>query len=253
MKFFDTHAHYEDEAFDKDRKEVILRARDSGIERIVNVGYNIEKSISAIKTANEYEYIYATVGIHPGDILKNIDFEEIERLAKDEKVVAIGEIGLDYHYEDCVEKVVQKEVFIRQIEMANKLKLPVIIHSRDADMDMLGILKGENRPKMAVMHCFSSSMEVAKEVIKQGYYISFAGAVTFKNANKLKEVVKIVPKNKLLIETDAPYLSPEPYRGKRNESSYIINTVKVIADIRGTNLEDIANITYNNACKFFNV
>lgn len=192
-------------------------------------------------------------GMHPDECNKSdVDFSFIKELAENKKVVAIGEIGLDYHY-DSTNKENQKKAFIKQIEIANELNLPIVIHSRDADMDMLKILKENKIKNKFVMHCFSSSAEVAKEILKLGGYISFAGTVTFKNARNLLEVAKIVPYDKILVETDSPYLSPEPYRGKRNEPWHVWQTAEKIANIRDVKLEDLIQNIVNNTKKFYNI
>ncbi|MBQ9266847.1 MAG: TatD family hydrolase [Clostridia bacterium] len=252
MRLFDSHAHFNDVAFQEDRDAVIQRCFDSGVEKTVVIGYSEHTSEEALAIAKQYDGLYATVGAHPDECNGEIDLSFVSKLAKDEKVVAIGEIGLDYHYE-TTRKEPQAKYFIEQIKIANELGLPVSIHSRDADMDMLKILKENPIEKGFVMHCFSSSSEIAKEVLKLGGYISLAGTVTFKNARGLLEVAKMVPQDKLLIETDSPYLAPEPFRGTRNDPSLIINTARKIADLRETTLEEIAEATYQNAMKFYGI
>ena len=234
MEFFDSHTHLTDEIYDKSVEQIVNDAKLNNVNYIVDIGYNESTSSAAVKNAEMFEGVYATVGLHP----ENVDeytgnFDYIYELAKSSKVVAIGEIGLDYHYDNSEEhKAKQKELFIKQIEIANELDLPVVIHSRDADMDMLEILKANKIKNNFVMHCFSSSVEVLKEVLKLGAYVSIAGPVTFKNARSLIDVTKLVPDDKLLIETDAPYLAPEPHRGKKNESAYVIHTANKIAELR---------------------
>ena len=252
VQYFDSHAHYDDERFNKDLDKVLKGAFEKGVTKILDVGYNEETSKHAISLANKYEYIYASVGNHPEYSNKEIDLSFVYELAKEDKVKAIGEIGLDYHWEH--DKEYQKKNFVKQIEIANALNLPILIHNRDADMDILHILKHEIRPKAeCIFHCFSSSLEVAKEVIKQGFNISLSGTVTFKNARNLHEVAKYVPLDKLLIETDCPYLSPEPFRGKRNDSSKVICVNNEIAKLRGCSNEEIAHATYENACRIYNI
>lgn len=261
ITFFDSHTHMMDEQYHGSWEELIQNAEKAGVHYITNIGYNKETSKEALQIAEESEKlgtnvkVYATVGLHPENIDElEDDFAFVYDFAKNQKVVAIGEIGLDYHYEgsESVEiREKQKDIFVRQIQIANELHLPVVIHSRDADMDMLAILK-ENPIKYGfVMHCFSSSAEVMKECLKLGAYISIAGSVTFKNARSLLDVAKLVPEDKLLIETDAPYLAPEPYRGKRNESSYVVNTAQKIADLRECSLAHLAEITTENAKRFY--
>ena len=202
--------------------------------------------------SNYYEYIYATVGLHPEEVYEESNIEFVKQLAKEKKVVAIGEIGLDYHWDN--DRQLQKRFFKEQINLANELNLPIVIHNREADIDILQILKNEVKPKVnVVFHCFSSSLEIAKEVIKNGWYISLSGTVTFKNARNLHEVAKFIPLDKLMIETDCPYLSPEPNRGKRNDSSNVIYVCKKIAELRDMDVEEIAKITYKNACNFYNI
>ena len=242
--FFDSHTHLMDEKYEGNWREIVSNAIKEGVQYMTNIGYNFQTSNEAVKIAEEAENIngvkgvFATVGLHPENLdelsseslnseeLLDKDFKFIYDLARNKKIVAIGEIGLDYHYGYGAEekmsdemKKLQQRVFIKQIEIANELKLPVVIHSRDADMDMLKVLKNHKIENGFVMHCFSSSVEVMKECLKLGAYISIAGPVTFKNARSLIDVAKLVPEDKLLIETDAPYLSPEPNRGKRNESA----------------------------------
>lgn len=252
MIFFDSHAHLCDEAFNEDRDEVIQKCFDSDVKFITEIGYSEETSRKAVELANKYETIYAIVGAHPDECNKDIDLSYIKELVQNKKVVAIGEIGLDYHY-DNLNKENQKKYFIEQIKIANELNLPVSIHSRDADMDMLQILKQNKINAGFIMHCFSSSVEVAKEIIKLDGYISISGTVTFKNAKNVVEVVKIVPEDRLLIETDCPYLAPQAYRGKRNDSSYVIETAKKIAELREKTLEEIAEITLKNAKRIYRV
>ena len=250
---FDTHAHYDAEQFQNDLDEVLGDLKNHGVEYAVTVGTNIKLSERSIEIAEKYENIYASVGIHP-EFADECDEKAIERLrelSKHKKVVAIGEAGLDYHWEDNPPKDVQKNAFIKQIELSNELSLPIIIHNRESTEDMLNILK-EHTPKKAIIHCVSVSPEIAEILIKMGFYISFAGTVTFKNASRLKEVAKLVPNDKLLIETDSPYLSPEPLRGKRNDSRNVKYTAECLAKIRGTTLEEIEKITTENALRIYN-
>lgn len=263
MIFFDSHTHLMDEQYDGERDIIVENARKNGVLYLTNIGYNKETSIEAVRDANKYEGVYATIGLHPENILElDDDFKFIHDLINDDKkrkIVAIGEIGLDYHYlseyesenekEEIKEK--QKDIFVKQIKIANNLDLPVVIHSRDADMDMLEILKNNKIEKNFVMHCFSSSTEVLKEVLKLGGYVSLAGPVTFKNARGLIDVAKLIPDDKILIETDAPYLAPEPHRGTRNESAYVVCTAQKIADLRECSLEEFSKTTTDNAKRFY--
>ncbi len=249
----DSHAHLEDEKYDKDREEVIEECKKD-LTFLINVGSNLLTSKQSIELAHNYDFIYASVGIHPHDAQKEFDkVEEIERLALQEKVVAIGEIGLDYYYNDPP-KEFQKEVFIKQIRLAKKLNLPIIIHDRDAHGDILDILKQEwTKDLRGVFHSYSGSVEMAFQAIEMNFYISLGGPVTFKNAKKPKEVVKAVPIEKLLIETDSPYLTPEPYRGKRNTPVYVKFVAEKIAELREMSYEEVCRITAENAIKLFDI
>lgn len=253
MKIIDTHAHLMDEGYQNDIKEVIQRCQENQMEALVNIGYDQESSYMAVELAKQYDWMYAAVGLHPDACNEaNVNMDFLRNLAQHPKVVAIGEIGLDYHYEET-QKENQKEGFIRQIQLANELSLPVTIHSRDADMDMLTILKKYSIENGFVMHCFSSSTEVAKEILKMGGYLSFAGTVTFKNAKKLVEVAKMVPLERLLIETDSPYLTPEPYRGQRNEPWYVWEVAKKVAELKEIPLENVIECTNRNARNFYHI
>ena len=258
MKLFDSHAHLTDEKFNIDREDVINKIKISGVERLVNAGYSLEGSKQAIELAQKYDFIYSTCGISPNDIpqteeelWKNID--EIEQLVtNNSKVVAIGEIGLDYYWEKDIERQdLQKKAFIKQIELANKLELPIVIHTREAVMDTLQILKENMVIKKGIFHCCPLNRELVKEALKLDFYISFAGPVTFKNSKNADEIIKMVPDNKMLIETDSPYLSPEPFRGKRNDSSNVRYVAQKIADVKGMTLEKVADVTYKNANRIF--
>jgi TatD DNase family protein len=247
----DTHTHLNAAQFDEDRDEVIQRALDAGVTRIVNVGFNRETIPTSIELAERYDFIYSTVGWHPQDAIdmRPGDLEWIEELCKHEKVVAIGEIGLDYYW-DTSPKDVQHTVFREQIRLARKLGMPIVIHNRDAHHDILEILKEEKAAEVGgIMHCFSGSWETAKQCLDMNFYISFGGPVTFKNAKQPKEVLARVPLDKLLIETDAPYLTPHPYRGKRNETSYVRLVAETAAEILGIGLEELANVTTQNAVR----
>lgn len=247
----DSHTHLNAEQFNEDQDEVIQRALDAGVTRIVNVGFNRETIPSSIALAERYDFIYSTVGWHPVDAIDMMpgDLEWIEELCKHEKVVAIGEIGLDYYW-DKSPKDVQQRVFREQIRLARKLGMPIVIHNRDAHQDILHILKEEKAEEVGgIMHCFSGSWETAKQCLNMNFHISFGGPVTFKNARQPKEVLAQVPLDRLLIETDAPYLTPHPFRGKRNETGYVRLVAETAAEIRGMTLEEIAEITTNNAIR----
>ncbi|SHK06141.1 TatD DNase family protein [Clostridium cavendishii DSM 21758] len=253
-KIFDTHAHYDDEAFDEDREELLKDLKVSGVCGILNCGSSLEGARTSFKLANEKEFIYAAVGIHPEQANELTDsvLEEIKEMAKNEKVKAIGEIGLDYYWDENPPKEVQIEVFRKQMSLAKDLKLPVVIHDRDAHADTLTILK-EFPEVTGVIHCFSGSLEFAKECIKLGYYIGFTGVVTFKNAKKLVEVAKNIPLERMLVETDCPYMAPEPNRGKRNQSSNIEYIINKLAEIRNMTGEEINNQFLKNAEKFLSI
>ncbi len=249
---FDTHAHLNDRKYNKDLKEVISNAFENGVNNIVINGYDIKSSHKAIEIAEKYEGVYATVGIHPGDV-DSVDFNTfniIENLVKHEKVVAIGEIGLDYHY-DTNNYDLQKDVFIKQLEIAQRLNVPVTIHSRDALQDTFNVLQLYD--VKGIMHCYSGSVEMAKKFIDLGYYISIAGPVTFNNAKIPKQVVKEIPLDKLLIETDCPYLTPIPFRGKRNEPAYVEYVAKEVAYLRDISFEEVCKVTTENAFKAYNI
>lgn len=249
---FDTHAHYDDEAFQDDLKGLLSAFSDSGISGVVSCGVNEESSKRNIELAHKYGFIYAAVGYHglnTEDLTDNY-LEAIKALAQDKKVVAIGEIGLDYHYEKET-KNLQIKIFREQIKLANELNLPVIVHDREAHEDTLNILK-ELKPK-GVLHCFTGSVETAREIIKLGMYIGLGGAVTFKNAVKPVEVAKIVPEDRLVLETDAPYMSPVPFRGKRCTSLLIPYTAQKIAEVRNTEVQALLDATDRNARELFNI
>ena len=254
MELFDTHSHYNDKAFNEDLESVLDKVKNAGVTRLVCIGYNLKSSKQAVELAKKYDFIYATCGISPNDINENSleELEEIYELAKNnKKVVAIGEIGLDYYW-NKENKEAQKELFIRQIELANKLDLPITIHSRDAHTDTIDVLNQVKCDNTGIFHCCPLNVELIKEGLKLGYYISFSGVITFKNA-KPELAIKEVPMDRLLIETDCPYMAPEPYRGKRNDSSYVIEMAKKLAEEKGVDLEKIAKITYDNAMKVYKI
>ncbi|NLX62749.1 MAG: TatD family hydrolase [Tissierellia bacterium] len=251
----DSHAHLDDRRFDKDRDEIIKSLEEAGVELVINPGADVSSSIKAVALAEKYPNIYAAVGVHPHDA-KTMDENTIDLLrsfTKREKVVAIGEIGLDYHYDNSPRDV-QRKRFREQLALAKEVGLPVIIHSRDAAKDTYDILEeAQDGSLKGVMHCYSGSIEMAMEYIKLGFYISLAGPVTFKNARVAKEVAKAVPIDRLLIETDAPYLTPEPYRGKRNEPVYVRYVAGTIAELRGMTFEEVAKKTAENTKRLFNI
>ena len=252
---FDSHAHLNAIQYEQDIVEVIQRAKDEKVTHIVVVGFDKETISKAMELTDQYDMIYAAVGWHPVDAIDmtDEDLNWIKQLAAHPKVVAIGEMGLDYYW-DKSPKDIQKEVFRKQIQLAKEVKLPIIIHNRDATEDVVRILKEENASEVGgIMHCFTGSLEVAKQCMDMNFYISFGGPVTFKNAKKPKEVVKEIPMDRLLIETDCPYLTPHPFRGKRNEPSYVKYVAEQIAELRGDTLEEIATKTSDNAKKLFGI
>ena len=246
---FDSHAHYDDKKFEEIRDSLLENLPQHGVCGIINCGCDTESSNKALALAEKYNYIYAAVGVHPENIGGGT-LLEIEGLAKHKKCVAIGEIGLDYYWVSD-NKEEQKVLFEEQLLLANRLRLPVIVHDRDAHADTLEILK-KHRPK-GVVHSFSGSRDMAQEILKLGMYIGIGGVVTFKNAKKLPEVVEILPEDRFLLETDAPYLTPVPYRGKINHSAMIYYTAEKITEIRNTSVEHILEVTKKNAEKLFNI
>ena len=246
---FDTHAHYDDEQFDIDRRELLLSMKDNGIGNIVNVGANLESSKKSLELSREYDFIYAAVGVHPSDSAELSDdgIEALRSMSSDPKCVAIGEIGLDYYWPEP-DREIQKSWFRRQLWLARQVKLPVIIHSRDAAQDTLTILKEEKAEEIGgVIHCFSYSKEVALECVKLGFYIGIGGVLTFKNARKLVEAARELPLERIILETDCPYLSPVPFRGKRNNSKNLPYVVEKLSEIKGIPAEEIIDITEQNA------
>lgn len=279
MELFDNHAHYNDEKFDSDRDEIIKKIYESGVTKFICAGYSLDSSIKALEIAEKYDFIYTIAGVSPNDIPgKNQDedlegkteeekqklytecmqivdnqLEKIEEIAKNKKVVAIGEIGLDYYW-NKQNKELQKQVFIKQIELANKLDLPIVIHTREAVMDTLDILKNiKPTIKPGVFHCCPLNVELVKEALKLGFYISFAGPITFKNSKNAREIAKMVPLDKMLIETDSPYLAPEPVRGTRNDSRNVRYIAEKIAEFKEVSVEKIAEATYKNAVEVFGI
>jgi TatD DNase family protein len=250
---FDTHVHLNADQFQEDVEDVMKRAQEAGVKRMVVVGFDRLTITRAMELVEKYDWLYAAVGWHPVDAIDMTeeDLNWIEELANHPKVVAIGEMGLDYHW-DKSPKDVQKDVFRRQIRLAKKVKLPIIIHNREATQDIVDILKEEGASDVGgVMHCFSGSAETALECVKLNFYISLGGPVTFKNAKKPKEVAEAVPLDKLLIETDCPYLAPHPYRGKRNEPAYVKLVAEEIAALKHLSYEEVAAATMKNANTLF--
>ena len=251
----DSHAHLDDERFDKDRDQIIKSLKEEGIELVINPGADVGSSIKAVALAEKYPNVYAAVGVHPHDA-KTMDENTIDLLrsfTNREKVVAIGEIGLDYYYDNSPRDI-QRKRFREQLDLAKEVGLPVIIHSRDAAKDTFDILKeAQDGTLKGVMHCYSGSVEMAREYINLGFYISLAGPATFKNARVAMDVAKVVPIDRLLIETDSPYLTPEPHRGKRNEPAYVRYVAGTIAELRGMTFEELARKTAENTKRLFNI
>ena len=257
MELFDNHAHFDDKWFDEDRDELIKSVYDSGVTRVVSAGYSLEGSLAARELAKKYDFIYFTVGISPNDLSANWeqDVEKIEEILKEEvnnkKLVAVGEIGLDYHYD--TDKEWQKKAFIKQIELANKYNKPIQIHTREAVMDTIQILKDHPVNKKGIFHCCPFNRELIKEALKLGFYISIAGPVTFKNSKNAEEIVNMIPNDRILIETDSPYLAPEPYRGTRNNSKNVKFIAEKIASFKNVDISELARITYENANRIFEI
>lgn len=249
---FDTHAHYDDKKFDNDRSELLHALPMQGVDHIVTQGTSVETSRQSLLLAEKYDYIYAAVGVHPEclNTMQDNTLEQIAALAQHPKAVAIGEIGLDYYYED-IPKDLQKCAFERQLALSKELNMPVTVHDREAHGDTLDFLK-KYKPK-GIVHCFSGSVEMAREIVKLGMYIGIGGVVTFKNARKTVEVIQDIPLDRIVLETDAPYLAPVPFRGKRCDSSMIRYTAQAIADILNRPIEDILRITRQNALTVYEI
>lgn len=251
---FDTHAHYDDEQFGEDREELLNSMQEGGVGTIVNISASLDSCRTVVELAGRYPFMYAAVGIHPDHVgsLNDKAFDEMEGLLDNEKVVAVGEIGLDYYW-DNESHALQEQWFIRQLELARRHHLPVVIHSRDAAADTLEIMKEHAQGLKGVIHCFSYSIEQAREYVKMGFYIGVGGVVTFKNAKKLKEVVEGTPLTSIVLETDCPYLAPEPYRGKRNNSLYIRYVAKEIARIKNVDYDIVVRQTEANAAELYGI
>ena len=250
---FDTHAHYDDEQFDSDRDSVLAGMREHNVGTIINVGATLEGCEASVALAEAYDFVYAAVGVHPDEVgsLNEDTFSRLRQLAVSHpKVVAIGEIGLDYYWEEEPREV-QKQWFLRQMELARELSLPIAVHSREAARDTFDLISGYGRDLPGVLHCYSYSPEMAQEYVKLGYYIGLGGVVTFKNAKKAKETAKVIPLERILLETDCPYLAPTPFRGKRNCSVYIDYVAEEIAQLKGISKEEVIAVTEQNARKLF--
>lgn len=255
MKIFETHAHYDDQAFSDDQDFLLRQMHKEGIEYIVNIGCSMENSRRITEFVKQYDFLYGTVGVHPEDAgnLTEQDMAELEALSGKDKILAIGEIGLDYHYGEPP-KDIQKHWFVRQLDLAKRRKLPVVIHSRDAAKDTLDIMKAEHAGETnGVIHCFSYGVEMAKEYLNMGYYIGIGGVVTFKNGKKLKEVAAYTPLERIVLETDAPYLAPVPFRGKRNCSLYLSYVAEEIARLKGISVKEVCAVTFENAKRLYKI
>ena len=251
--FIDAHAHYEDEAFDQDRSQVLDKIQKAGCECVIDAAQDIATSENILALAEKYSFIYAAVGVHPhcAAAFKDEDMTVIENLAKHEKCVAIGEIGLDYHY-DFSPRDRQQQVFRQHIRLARKISKPIVVHDREAHQDTLDILQQEKAEECGcLIHCFSGSREMAKVIMKRGYSVSIGGAVTFKNARNVIEALDVIPLDRILLETDCPYMTPVPYRGQRNDSEFIPFIARKIAETKGVLLDSVFEITKNNTKSFF--
>ena len=255
MKIFDTHAHYNDEAFDKDRDELLRSLNAKGIGTVVNVGASIQSTKETLQLPRQYHFVYGAAGVHPnetGELNDNL-MEWLRDITRENKIVAVGEIGLDYHWEEP-EPEIQKYWFVRQLTLAREERLPVIIHSRDAARDTLDIIKAERAEETGgVLHCFSYGVDLAREYLQMGFYLGIGGVVTFHNARKLKEVVKYAPLDQLVLETDCPYLSPEPYRGRRNSSLNLIYVAEQIGQIKNIPADEVILVTSRNAKRLYRI
>lgn len=288
MQFFDSHAHYDDAKFDDNRENLIMDIFNSGVTKIISAGYSLEGSKRSLELSSKYNFIYSTVGISPNDLIErdleeNItkvnqnedndsqveknnypqfvgemweqNIEEIDKLINNnlssKRIVAVGEIGLDYHYD--TDKKIQYEAFSKQIDIANKYNLPIVIHTRDAVMDTLTMLKEHPANKKGVFHCCPLNRELVKEALKLGFYISMAGPVTFKNSKNANEIIEMCSLDRILIETDSPYLAPEPVRGTRNDSRNLKYIAKKIASVKGVTIEEVADATYKNTMRCFEI
>jgi len=260
LEFFDSHSHYNDKRFNEDRERIIKETYEAGVTKFVCAGYDIQSSLNSLNISEKYDFIYSICGISPNDIPQSEqqlwkDIEEISKIAKDnnsKKLVAIGEIGLDYYW-NKENKELQKQAFIKQIELANELELPIVIHSREASVDTIDIIKNHKVNKAGIFHCCQLNQELVRQALELGYYISFAGPITYKSSKNAPEVIKMVPIDRILIETDSPYLSPEPNRGRRNDCRNVKYVAQKIADVKELTIEEVAQKTYENAIRIFNI
>ena len=252
---FDSHAHYDDHAFDEDREEILSGLLDSGIDKVVNIAARLDELDKVLKLAETHDFIWAAAGVHPSEVyeLESSDIRKIEEALAHPKVKALGEIGLDYHYEDT-DKVKQRDWFVNQIELAKEHGLPIVVHSRDAAADTLDIIKQTHADAAGgVIHCFSYEKEMAKIYMDLGFHIGVGGVVTFKNSRKLKEIVEFMPMDRMLLETDCPYLAPVPYRGKRNDSTMLKYVAEEVSRLKNMNPDDVRGITNENACRMYRI
>lgn len=253
---FDTHAHYYDARFDEDRDEILSSLKENGVEYVLNAGCSLESTQKCIDLSEKYDFSYAAAGFHPNYTAKltNDDFDRIKAFANHKKVKAIGEIGLDFHY-DYSPKDAQREAFARQIDIAQELEMPFIVHDREATGACIDVLRAECKKggSIGVMHCFGESVETAKILLDLGFYMGFGGTLTFKNNVRAVEAAKYIPIERIVLETDCPYLAPTPYRGKRNSSLYLHLVAEKLAEIKGISVDEVARITTENAKKLFNL
>lgn len=250
---FESHAHYDDEAFDEDREELLISLREHGIDQVINVGASLESCRITLDLMEKYSFIYGAMGVHPSETaeLNEENFAWLREQCAADKVVAVGEIGLDYHWKEP-EPQVQKVWFERQLMLARETGLPVIIHSRDAARDTLDMIQALHAGETGgVIHCYSYTKEMAREYLQMGYYFGIGGVITFQNSKKLKEAVEYIPLDRILLETDSPYLAPEPYRGKRNSSLNLPYVAQAIADLKGVSYEEVVEVTEENAKRLF--
>ena len=250
---FDTHAHYDDEAFDEDREALLASLPGQGIGRVVNIGASLASCRRTLELMDKYEYVYGAIGVHPSDTaeLNEENFKQLEAWCRHEKCLAVGEIGLDYYWDEP-EREIQKKWFVRQLDLARQLQLPVVIHSRDAAKDTIDIMTAQCAEEIGgVVHCYSYSKETARTFLDMGFFIGIGGVLTFKNAKKLKEAAQYIPMERIVLETDCPYLAPEPNRGKRNSSLNLPYVVAALAELKGITEEEVRRMTWDNALKLY--
>ena len=252
---FDTHAHYDDDAFDEDREELLGSMQANGVGKIVNIGASLNSCKQTIELMQKYDFVYGAIGVHPNEVeeLSEESFAQLKEWCKSEKCVAVGEIGLDYYYDEPTPEI-QKIWFIRQLNLAREIFKPVVIHSRDAAKDTIDIMKEQHAEEIGgVVHCFSYTKETAKIMLDMGFYIGIGGVLTFKNGVKLKEAADFIPMDRIVLETDCPYLAPVPFRGKRNSSLYLPYVVSALAEIKGISEEEVRRITWENAHRMYRI